>query len=184
MFCENKEEDYFLCTISDWHSFKICVYNVHGSKFDLLQHRGWVCAQGRGRGDLQGHSDSSQDGEEAGRACQNHPPGTRCLPWEMGLHPRSGSSLGASSSERANPPALNDNSNDFIIMLPAALTEVLYIVEPLHWNHNYSLLCTLLANAEWKLVFLVCFFFSIFWGVFFGRILQPVIYINPVLVLL
>lgn len=31
MFCENKEEDYFLCTISDCHSFKICVYNVHGS---------------------------------------------------------------------------------------------------------------------------------------------------------
>lgn len=147
MFCENKEEDYFLCTISDCHSFKICVYNVHGSKFDLLQHRGWVCAQGRGWGDLQGHSDSPQDGEEAGCACQNHPPGTRCLPREMGLHPRSGSSLGASSSERANPPALNDNSSDFIIMLPAALTEVLYIVEPLHWNHNYSLLCTLLANA-------------------------------------
>lgn len=36
MFCENKEEDYFLCIISDCYSFKICVYNVYGFKFDFL----------------------------------------------------------------------------------------------------------------------------------------------------
>lgn len=46
----------------------------------------------------------------------------------MGFYFRFGSLLGVFSFERANFLVLNDNSNDFIIMLFVVLIEVLYIL--------------------------------------------------------